>query len=114
MSLIESWAAPGSIDLGKTGVVHVLGASASLPHNQDFYDRQADNQRAALIASASRLTGLGSSAEEGNVTAGIGEIVSTGGGSQTATLMRFLQAEIVVRVGDTVVVATLCYTSLSL
>jgi plastocyanin len=85
-----------------TGVVHVLSPSATLPHDQNFYDRQADNERVVLIADGSRLTGQGNSAEEGNVTAGIGEIAATGGGSQTATLIRFLQAEIVVRVGDTV------------
>jgi plastocyanin len=37
------------------------------------------------------------------VAAGIGEIVTmTGGGSQTASLMRFVRDTIVVRVGDTV------------
>jgi plastocyanin len=85
-----------------TGEVHVLSPSATLPHDQNFYDRQADKERVALIADGSRLTGQGNSAEEGNVTAGIGEIAATGGGSQTATLMRFLQGEIVVRIGDTV------------
>ena len=36
------------------------------------------------------------------MTAGIGEIVATGGGSHTTSVMRFLQGRIVVHVGDTV------------
>ena len=36
------------------------------------------------------------------MTAGIGEIVATGGGSDTVSVMRFLQDSIFVRVGDTV------------
>ena len=32
-----------------TGVVHVLNLSATLPHDQDFYDRQAQGQQALLL-----------------------------------------------------------------
>src|SRR5262249_18899875 len=59
-------------------------------------------------AAASRVDGRGSpgnhdGAQGSDVAAGIGEIVTTtGGGSQTASLMRFLRETIVVRVGDTV------------
>ncbi len=84
-----------------TGVIHVLNA-AILPHDQAFYDRQADSERAELIADASRLAGPASVAQEGDVTAGIGVIVSTGGASSTASHQLFLQSHIVVRVGDTV------------
>jgi plastocyanin len=38
-----------------TGVVHVLDASAILPHDQEFYDRQAQRERAGLLAEAGRL-----------------------------------------------------------
>jgi plastocyanin len=91
-----------------TGVVHVLDASETLPHYQDFYDRQAQSEQVLLLADASRLEGRGTPgdqdrAQSSGVAAGIGEIVTTtGGGSQTASLMRFLRDTIVVRVGDTV------------
>jgi plastocyanin len=35
-----------------TGVVHVLNASQTLPHDQAFYDRQARAERASLLAGA--------------------------------------------------------------
>ncbi len=38
-----------------TGVVHVLNASETLPHGQEFYDRQAQSERSLLLAAASRL-----------------------------------------------------------
>ena len=91
-----------------TGVVHVLNFSESLPHGQDFYDREAQRERAVLLAEASRVEGgrlLGDRdrVQNSRVAAGIGEIVTTtGAGSQTASLMRFLRHTIVVRVGDTV------------
>jgi plastocyanin len=93
-----------------TGVVHVLTASATLPYDQDFYDRQAHSERARLLANASSLQGRGDAGDSeddadqsAEVAAGIGEIVTlTGVGSQTASLMRFERGTIVVRVGDTV------------
>ncbi|MBZ5620524.1 MAG: hypothetical protein LAQ69_17630 [Acidobacteriia bacterium] len=90
-----------------TGVVHVLNASESLPHNQDFYDRQVQRESALLLAEASRLEGLGTGQQDltqsNDVAAGIGVIVTTtGAGSQTASLMHFLRDTIVVQVGDTV------------
>ena len=90
-----------------TGAVYVLNLSETLPHDQAFYDRQVQNQRAELLSDGSALGGRGvatalrTSADE--VTAGIGEIVATtGGGSQTVSVMRFLRDKMVVRVGDTV------------
>ena len=90
-----------------TGAVHVLNLSETLPHDQAFYDRQADNQKAMLLSDASGLEGQGASPDEeevrgGQVTAGIAAILGTGGGSQVAAVMRFLGATTVVRVGDTV------------
>ncbi len=91
-----------------TGVVHVMNPSANLPHNQDFYDRQAQRDAALLISAANRLQSLGPPAEQdltqGNaVAAGIGVIMTTTGyGSQTASLMKFVRDTIVVHVGDTV------------
>jgi plastocyanin len=89
-----------------TGVVHVRSLSATLPHDQNFYDRQALAQQVQLLADASqmqerRIPADGESDNE--VAAGAGAILATGAGSQTASLMRFLRSTIVVRVGDSVV-----------
>jgi plastocyanin len=93
------------------GTIHVLAASASLPHNQAFYDAQASEQAASLVATTSGLRLLEISNEDQNedspqpatVTAGIGATLTTSGaGGQQLSLVRFLQPVIVVRVGDTV------------
>jgi plastocyanin len=88
-----------------TGVVHVLDASATLPHDQDFYDRQARRGEAVLLdeASRARARAPGDGDASGTIAAGIGAVVTmTGAGSQTASLMRFARKVVVVRVGDTV------------
>jgi plastocyanin len=87
-----------------TGVVHVRDTSETLLHDQGFYDRQAHGVQARLLAEASRLeSGYQDRRQSRDVAAGIGQVVTaTGVGSQTASLMRFLQSTIVVRVGDTV------------
>jgi plastocyanin len=92
-----------------TGVVHVLNLSETLPHDQDFYDRQGQSEQVRLLADASRLEGRGARrhhqdrGQSSDVAAGIGEVVTTtGAGSQTASLMRFVRETIAVRVGDTV------------
>jgi plastocyanin len=89
------------------GVVHVLDLSLSLPHDQPFYSREGQRQAAALLADASRLRGVGTGIEQkagsGSVAAGAGQVMTmTGGGSQTASLMRFLRDAIIIQVGDTV------------
>jgi plastocyanin len=105
-----------------TGVVHVLDPSQSVPHDQAFYDRQVRKERAELLSDGSRLESRGIATakrtfgdDEGDnegdneqtsreeVTAGIGEIVATtGGGSHTVSVMRFLPGRMSVHVGDTV------------
>jgi plastocyanin len=87
-----------------TGVVHVVDPSQVLPHDQEFYDREAQRDQGLLLADGSRLKGRGVLDDEGKgIAAGIGEIVTTtGAGSQTVSLMRFVRQTIVVRVGDTV------------
>ncbi len=95
------------VHLNMTGAVHVLNLAETLPHDQAFYDREAEHERAELLSDASRLQGRGNAiaerTSEDEVTAGIGEIVATtGGGTQTVSVMRFLRGSIVVRVGDTV------------
>lgn len=91
-----------------TGVVHVLDLPESLPHTQAFYDREARREQVALLTEASRTqpsrqVGDHVRAREAGVAAGVGEILTTtGAGSQTVSLMRFLEYTTVVRVGDTV------------
>src|SRR5271154_1342187 len=90
-----------------TGVVHVLN-SPVLPHDQNFYDRQAESVLIQLLTDASRLKSQVTLANEGgvpssDVAAGIGLVVTTtGAGSQSASLMRFVPETINVQVGDTV------------
>ncbi len=89
-----------------TGAVHVLASAEALPHDQTFYDTQARKEQTRLLADGVGLEGQGiATAQQSSadaVTVGIGEIVATGGGSHTVSVMRFLQDTIVVRVGDTV------------
>jgi plastocyanin len=95
------------VHVDMTGVVHVLAASETLPHDQPFYDRQARQERSELLSDASHLEGRGIATaqrtSQNGVSAGISEIVATtGGGVHTAAVMRFLRDTTVVRVGDTV------------
>lgn len=41
-----------------SGAVHVLNAGALLPHNQDFYDLEAANERSALLTDADRSNSM--------------------------------------------------------
>jgi plastocyanin len=87
-----------------TGVVHVVDPSQALPHDQDFYDRQAQNEQAWLLADVFAMVNRRENARSNDVASGIGEVITmTGAGSQTVSLMRFVRETIAVRVGDTVV-----------
>lgn len=89
-----------------TGAVHVLAPSEPLPFDQAFYDKQAQTRQAELLSDGAALEGQATAtAQQGPedaVSVGIGEIVATGDGSDTVSVMRFRQDSIVVRVGDTV------------
>jgi plastocyanin len=92
-----------------TGVVHVLDENAPLPYNQDFYDRQAADQRRDLLSDRDgrSVAACGECAAHDSlkarvVTAGTGEISATAGGTQTLAVMRFLKDSIRIRAGDTV------------
>src|SRR6516162_10582513 len=91
-----------------TGVVHVLASKEKLPHKQAFYDDQAHKRQTELLSDGAGLEDQatateqeregehqqGSEKSQGSkdaVTVGIGEIVATGGGSDTVSVMRFLQ-----------------------
>ncbi len=96
-----------------SGVIHVMAANAALPHDQLFYNEQAEKQTRALLSdgdndrehhsnqqmedmlSARVLNGNG-------VAAGIGEINGSAGGFQSLSVVRFLHGTIEVHAGETV------------
>jgi plastocyanin len=91
-----------------TGVIHVLDLSQPLPHDQAFYGDQAADERNDLLSDTDHDKDHGEhdsdhhhSAANG-VTTGIGEVVATGGGSQTLSILRFLEPTKVIHAGETV------------
>jgi plastocyanin len=97
-----------------TGVVHVLDASAILPHDQEFYNEQAEKQQRALLTDTDReknhsgdhdmrdmLSARVLSGKK-SVAAGIGEMAATGAGFQSLSVVRFLNQTIQIHAGDTV------------
>ncbi len=89
-----------------TGAIHVLSLPETLPHDQAFYDLQANIEGAELLWDAFGLALRGNAdarrASAHEVTAGLSAILANGGGPQTTSVMRFLGATTVVHVGDTV------------
>lgn len=83
-----------------TATVHVLDLAAPLPHDQDFYDRQSARESSTLfsdvMAAAHNVSG------ENSISAGSGKVIATGGGSQTASVVRFIGGDTVIHVGETV------------
>jgi plastocyanin len=89
-----------------TATVHVLDSGMPLPHDQAFYERQADRQGAALLSDAkasAHVHEAGDNNEDDNnaVVAGAGKIIGTAGGTETASVMRFMDAVKVIHVGET-------------
>lgn len=91
-----------------TGVVHVLNLSQPLPHDQDFYDDQAADERHELLSDTEhdvdheRDDSNRPRTPENEVTAGVGEISATAGGHETLSVMRFIRPKTVIHVGETV------------
>ena len=89
-----------------TGVIHVLPGSATLPHNQHFYDEQAENQRHSLLTDSDNHHMDGMDSEHvlprNGVATGMGEVTSNAGGFQSLAVDRFVHGTIRVRVGETV------------
>jgi plastocyanin len=81
-----------------TAAIHVLPAAAALPHDQDFYDKQAATERGELLSDKIHDHGKN---EKNAVTAGNGQVVATGGGSETVSHMRFMNDKVTIGVGDT-------------
>src|SRR5205085_8358742 len=83
-----------------TATIHVLALSTPLAHDPAFYDRQADRESADLLSDAMASAHNHSGSHE--VTVGVGHIMGNGGGTQTASVMRFMDATKVIHVGETV------------
>jgi plastocyanin len=89
-----------------TGTIHVLKEADPLPHEQAYYDQQADDQADHLLSEADHdghsNPGNWQHAMSHHITVGDGEIVSNAGGKSTAALMRFTDSTMTIHVGDTV------------
>jgi len=83
-----------------TATIHVLALLTPLPHDQASYDKQAVLERADLLSDA--MASAHKHSDSNDITAGVGHIMGTGGGTQTATVMRFMDATKVIHVGETV------------
>jgi plastocyanin len=105
------------VHVGMTGVIHVLAPTATLPHNQAFYNDEAADQTKAILADADMdMDHMGGGDKDdgkgmfsahvipgkNSVTAGIGEMANTAAGFESLSVVRFLSGTIEVRVGDTV------------
>ncbi|HKW56309.1 MAG TPA: plastocyanin/azurin family copper-binding protein [Candidatus Acidoferrum sp.] len=92
------------------GVIHVLAASTDLPHDQAFYDEQAQTERRALLEdhdphpphSIGDMLSASVIPATKTVTAGVGEIAATGGGQQAISVVRFFDGTVQIHAGDTV------------
>ena len=84
----------------QTGTVHVLDPSALLPHDQAFYDQEANREGARLISDARNAAQV--TTDHNTVIAGAGKIHGTSGGTETASVMRFMDETKVIHVGETV------------
>ena len=102
------------IHVNMTGIVHVL-PSEPLPYDQDFYNRQAEIEQRDLLSDRDgglgRKFGEDASDDSGEadapahnhmVVTGTGELVSTPGGIQSVSVMRFMQPNITIHAGETV------------
>jgi plastocyanin len=84
-----------------SGTVHVLDLSQPLPHDQAFYDNQAKADRKAMLSDMNDHSHDLSVSTGNGVTAGLGEVVATGGGTHTLSIVRFMQRKITIHAGDT-------------
>jgi plastocyanin len=85
-----------------TGVVHVLDPALPLPHAQHFYDVEGLRERIQLLSDTDPSTQHPNHNSPHSVTAGIGEVVATGGGTQSLSIMRFMDPVITIHAGQTV------------
>ncbi|HET6143346.1 MAG TPA: hypothetical protein VFE02_07530 [Candidatus Acidoferrales bacterium] len=94
-----------------TGTVHVLvnnAANSALIKSQRYYDDQGQDEAEAILVdndgSSVDRDGWRNRRNSGHaVTAGIGEIVATGGGLQYRAVVRYLPGEIHIHAGESIV-----------
>ncbi len=85
------------------GTVHVLDLAQTLPHDQAFYDNHAKSDSRTLLQDMLQDMDRGSKHQPANaVTVGVGEVVATGGGTHTLSVMRFMQDKVTIHKGGTV------------
>jgi plastocyanin len=84
-----------------SGAVHVLDLSQPLPHDQAFYDNQAKADRKAMLSDMNDHSHDLSVSTGNGVTVGLGEVVATGGGTHTLSIVRFMQRKVTIHTGDT-------------
>jgi len=85
-----------------TGVVHVLDWSQPIPHAQSFYDLQAAAEGNALLSDNPQNHRAAVRPGRNSVALGVGEVVANAGGSQTLSVMRFMEPTKVIHAGETV------------
>jgi plastocyanin len=94
------------VHVNMTGIVHVLDPSEPLPYDQAFYNRQATAQQRDLLSSHTEEMGrephTQNHAHNHQIVTGAGRLVSTQGGIQSVSLMRFMQPSLTIHAGETV------------
>lgn len=85
-----------------TATVHVLKLSEALPHHQDFYDDEAEDEAEALLSDRDHSADDEGHFAANQVAAGRGEVGANGGGLQTLSVVRFRHGKTVIHAGQTV------------
>jgi plastocyanin len=85
-----------------TGTVHVLQTSQSLPHDQAFYNREAEQESMVLVDDDEDALKRKHHHSENGVAVGTGRIIATVGGSDSLSVMRFNDPVITVHAGNMV------------
>jgi plastocyanin len=97
------------------GTIHVLNAAETLPHDQAYYDAQAQSEQQALLGDQDALVGeahhhhsmadmLSERVIHGpaQVVAGTGVIGATPGGQESLSIVRFMDGIVEIHAGETV------------
>jgi plastocyanin len=88
------------------GRIHVYPRTRQLPHDQAFYNQRAADERKDLLTETfDHDSGHDNEPNRNNnpgVAAGIGEVAATAGGSETASVVRFVDDPVKIHAGQTV------------
>jgi plastocyanin len=83
------------------GTIHVLAPSEPLPHDQAFYDQQGIDERTTLLSEPVHRDHH-NPVDPRQVTAGIGKVAATAGGTSTLSIVRFQHGTTEIHAGQTV------------